>query len=148
MPRIFSHQIETALKYACSMKQIAVSWGPVIAYCAIIFIQSSHPSPDNFPRVPHLDKIAHVGMYAILSVLCFRALMQSLAGCRQLRIALLSVLMATLYGASDELHQYFIPYRQADTLDLVADAVGAVLGVLIWWAVIAVRTGKQPEFED
>ena len=40
------------------------------------------------------------------------------------------VLLATLFGVTDEIHQYFVPGRQADVFDVVADAVGALAGAL------------------
>lgn len=40
----------------------------------------------------------------------------------------LAVLIAFLFGISDEVHQYFVPNRSADVMDVVADVVGATLG--------------------
>jgi len=49
------------------------------------------------------------------------------------------VLIAAAYGATDELHQYFVPGRQADVADLLADAIGAIAAAgAIWaWGIIA-----------
>ena len=38
----------------------------------------------------------------------------------------ISVAVAVLWGASDEVHQYFVPSRTARFLDVISDAVGAV----------------------
>jgi len=35
-----------------------------------------------------------------------------------------------VYGLSDELHQYYIPYRNASFMDFAADTAGSILGVL------------------
>ena len=43
-------------------------------------------------------------------------------------VAALAAALAAVYGVSDELHQSFVPGRTADGADVVADAVGAVLG--------------------
>ena len=45
---------------------------------------------------------------------------------------LLSILSASLYGISDEIHQYFIPFREADIFDGIADFMGAIVAVLVY----------------
>jgi VanZ family protein len=47
---------------------------------------------------------------------------------------------AVVYGVSDEVHQYFVPGRSADPLDLAVDAVGAAI---ILWAFIRVRESDR-----
>ena len=54
----------------------------------------------------------------------------------------LAVLLATLYGVTDEGHQWFVPGRTAEVADLVADAVGAAVATgLIWgwrrWSIVS-----------
>jgi VanZ family protein len=38
-----------------------------------------------------------------------------------------AILIAILYGVTDEIHQRFVPPRQMDPMDLGADALGATL---------------------
>jgi VanZ family protein len=38
--------------------------------------------------------------------------------------------LTVLFGASDELHQAFVPGRQSTLIDVGIDAVGAFLGLL------------------
>jgi VanZ family protein len=103
-------------------------WLPVIAYCLLIFIQSSLPSSDKIPAFPHVDKLLHVGGYAVLGFLFFRAL-HSLNNIDSLTtLIILSSVLATLYGLSDEIHQHFVPSRYADVSDVVADSVGGAIG--------------------
>lgn len=42
---------------------------------------------------------------------------------------LFAVLIASLYGVSDEFHQFFVPGRVASVFDVFADVVGSILGV-------------------
>ena len=44
------------------------------------------------------------------------------------QILFFTFILGTLYGFSDELHQYFVPGRFSDWRDAVADAVGVALG--------------------
>ena len=56
-----------------------------------------------------------------------------------LGIAAAAVVVATLYGISDEFHQYFVPPRQVEVRDVLADAIGASLaaGALYAWSRLA-----------
>ena len=46
-----------------------------------------------------------------------------------------SILIASLYGASDEFHQHFSPGRSSSVGDWVADSMGGAMGVfaVIGW---------------
>lgn len=105
-------------------------WLPLIAYCIVIFLQSSGPAPQSLPQLPHLDKLLHAAAYALLAVLFYRA--YHTIGLRRLPMAWLSVVSAVLYGAFDELHQSFVPTRSADGFDLLADVLGAAVGTLVY----------------
>jgi len=45
---------------------------------------------------------------------------------------LLSFLVASAYGAIDEVHQQYVPDRTPDAYDAVADSVGALFYVVIF----------------
>ncbi len=106
-------------------------WLPLVLYAAAIFIESSFPTPDVVPSLPHIDKLLHVLAYAVFGALCYRAL--TATGARRHRSAIfLSVIMAAAYGISDEIHQSFVPGRSPEMLDVLADAVGGLLGGLGW----------------
>ena len=74
-------------------------------------------------------KAAHMTEFGILSILFYLWL-----GGRQFRPvnrALLSVFLAVLYAASDEIHQRFVPGRAGTLGDVMIDSIGALLGVVI-----------------
>jgi VanZ family protein len=54
------------------------------------------------------------------------------------------VLLTTLYGAFDEIHQWFTPGRSPDVHDLLADFLGATAGVLVVLLVRAVVSRLSP----
>jgi hypothetical protein len=111
-------------------RNFMISWLPVVLYCTVIFIQSSYPSVVRLHDVPFGDKYLHVAGYALLGMLFFRAFRSSHGGNRIFMVILLSISASTAYGISDEIHQYFVPYRTADVMDALADMVGSGLGVL------------------
>jgi VanZ family protein len=44
---------------------------------------------------------------------------------------LFSIIIASVYGLLDEIHQSYIPGRSNDILDWVADTLGAITAVLL-----------------
>ena len=66
-----------------------------------------------------LRKLAHTAEYAILGALLVRATGRALA--RRSR-------SASLYAASDEIHQTFVPGRHGSPVDVAIDAVGVAIG--------------------
>jgi VanZ family protein len=68
----------------------------------------------------------HAVLYAILGVLLLGAL---LPGRATSRAAALAIVIASLYGVTDEVHQAFVPGRIPDVLDWAWDTVGAAAGV-------------------
>jgi VanZ family protein len=115
-------------------------WFPVLVYCLLIFIQSSHPTPDITPHWPYIDKVLHAIAYALLGALFLRAF--NTTGIKQnlKLIILLSILLSSLYGISDEIHQSFVPYRTADAFDVLADIFGSAFGVYIFFKI---KIGKN-----
>ncbi|MEO8673167.1 MAG: VanZ family protein [Tahibacter sp.] len=82
------------------------------------------PMPSGIGAVPLGDKIGHFLAFAGL-VLWYAQIYPALIDrCR-------CVLGAVALGALIELLQMSVPYRSAEALDLVADALGAGTGLLI-----------------
>ncbi|MDL1968860.1 MAG: VanZ family protein [Deltaproteobacteria bacterium] len=113
-------------------KKFIYYWFPVIIYCLLIFILSSYPSPGNIPNLPYLDKLIHFAVYAILGVLFFMAFRTQRFKENITMVIMLSILSSSLYGMSDEVHQYFVPHRNASIMDFLADVTGSICGVYIF----------------
>jgi VanZ family protein len=111
-------------------RKFLIFWLPVVLYCAMIFIQSSYPAMAHLREVPFGDKYLHIAGYALLGMLFFRAFRSSHVENRLKAVSLLSILASTAYGISDEIHQYFVPYRTADVMDALADMIGSCIGVM------------------
>jgi VanZ family protein len=75
-----------------------------------------------------VDKLLHVVGYAVLAVVVLAALRRPSG-----REALAVVVLVTGFGGAVELLQAPVPGRSVSSFDLVADAVGAVVGAAGWW---------------
>src|SRR6185503_3967893 len=80
--------------------------------------------PERLVAMHHaLRKLAHFSEYWVLSLLLYRALRRDDEW--SLRAAVLSVVIAGLYAAVDEFHQWFVPGRTATPADCLIDISGA-----------------------
>jgi VanZ family protein len=129
---------------AAAMKQIK-PWLPAVLWAATIFGLSSIPGR-ALPELPvwNADKLAHIGVYGVLGALCWRGARASFApGTAPWRVVLIAVLLTSLYGIADEIHQMFVPNRAPDPNDVLADAVGGLLGALACVAIVARRLRRS-----
>ena len=115
-----------------SLRSRVNRWLPVLLWMGFIFFLSSQP---HLPRYPDhiidflLKKVAHLFEYALLAILLHRAV-----GDESGRWALL---IGGLYALSDELHQSFVPGRNAALLDLAFDVLGVIFGLYMAKMVIS-----------
>ena len=124
------------------LKRFALYWLPLILYCLFIYIQSDHPSPKQIPMFPYVDKVLHVTAYGIMGILFYRAYQTLRLKDNIKMLMFLSVVSASLYGISDEIHQSFVPFRQAEVADVIADTIGAFSGVYLYQLLIVSRIKK------
>ena len=110
-------------------------WLPVFAYCGLIFYLSSQSfTQETLPSVFKIvgDKVLHMLEYGVLGILCYRGFRYASGSWTAKHAVYLAIAMAALYGASDELHQSFVPLREADHWDLLADCIGAAICTTAW----------------
>src|SRR5262245_59166353 len=93
-------------------------------------------SEETLSRVQYaVRKAAHMLEYAVLAVLLWRAWRQPVkADPRpwQWPQAGLALVCCLVYAASDEVHQAFVPSREARVEDVFFDVTGATLGLMAW----------------
>lgn len=101
------------------------------AYRAVMGLQSALFGPDADVANP----IAHFCEYAVFGAL----LRNALASGRQagFRRVVLAAACASLYGVTDELHQYFVPARACDPADWLVDTLGALAGAALAHALVS-----------
>jgi len=101
-------------------------WLPPLVIATALFVLSHH---GTLPvEAPTSDLVAHAIAYCVLGLLVVRALHGGLRPLRW-RPAVASVVITTVYGATDEWHQSFVPGRTPSLADLAADGVGALIAV-------------------
>lgn len=135
-------------------------WLPVVLWMVLIFagstdlLSSQHTSRIIGPLLrwiyPNVSddtiravqavvrKSGHVTEYSVLALLLWRARRKPVRNDSRpwsRRDAVLAVVGAGIYAATDEFHQLFIPSRGASVWDVLLDSFGAAVGiVLLWWA--------------
>jgi VanZ family protein len=105
-------------------------WAPPIFYMGFIFFASSVPG-DALPAWHFWDKAEHLLAYSVLGILFLFPLAEARLALVTPRTGAIAVVLATLYGAFDEIHQIFTPGRSPDVRDLLADFLGATVGVVV-----------------
>ena len=99
-------------------------------WAALTFWLSSSPDAQGvggfLDLSPPWDKFYHAGNFGVLAGLLYLATGR----------AWLAVLLASAYGGSDELHQSYVPGRDSDAWDWVADTLGASAAALVVYLLI------------
>jgi hypothetical protein len=101
-------------------------WVPVLAYMGAIFFVQSLSVPPSPPGLN--DKLTHLLGYALLAWLTTRACAGGLGRRVSLASAMTAVALTSGYGATDEIHQMFVPLRTVELFDWYADTAGGLLG--------------------
>lgn len=138
-----------------------ISWGLVVAWAAFIFFMSSNTNTGLNeglglfsrlyqgmkdlqlhllgPDVDALSSVAHFCEYAVLGMLLMQALRLHMPTRRAFLVA---VVCASLYGATDEVHQLFVSGRMSDPVDWMIDTMGAAAGAGVAYALIRKRSRR------
>jgi VanZ family protein len=82
--------------------------------------------------VPHFDKGAHFLEFTVLAVLLFFGYFKSIGADLKIK-AFFTFITATLLAIADEIHHYFVPGRESDILDVIADVGGIIFGLFLFW---------------
>jgi VanZ family protein len=105
---------------------------PAVLYVGAIFVVGTLPVGPKLPLdFSAQDKLGHLLAFLIMQLVLLRCLRFLSPAGGWLRQALVAALMASALGGLLELWQSRLPTRSAEWLDLCADALGALAGVLI-----------------
>ena len=113
-------------------------WGPALAAMIAIFVASSLPTVPRLPNDPN-NYAPHFAAYAVLAMCALRGFANAVWSGVTVAAAWRAWLLSAAYGATDEIHQRFVPGRYPAVDDWVADAAGALAGVIVVLALHRVR---------
>jgi VanZ family protein len=109
-----------------------------LGWAGVIFYLSHLPGADIPPMFYGEDKLIHAFVFGILGIFTLGAMKTRADGYRAFQ-PWLAVTLVTAYGVLDEFHQHFVPGRTPDIHDVMADAVGGMLGVWLLYRFLKAR---------
>lgn len=104
-------------------------WSLVLLWMIVIYYWSSIPDLQSGLEIVWdtvLRKVAHLSEYAILSGLIAHAI-----GRKRWQLEL-ALCLSILYAVSDEIHQLFVLQRTGSVVDVGIDAIGIIIGLLLY----------------
>jgi len=111
--------------------RLVLAWAPAVLVALLIFLLSN--TRDLAVTTGTLELIlrkgAHLAIFGLLAVACFRGLLAHRLWGAGPWIG--AWLLATGYAVTDELHQATVPTRHGAPLDVAIDAAGAAGGLLV-----------------
>ncbi|MBS3093296.1 VanZ family protein [Candidatus Pacearchaeota archaeon] len=116
-------------------KNNQVSWFITLFIAAFIFYMSSQ----TFQGGGGKGYLSYIYHFFVFFTLAFFLLLSSIKGKLNKEIFFISLLLAILYGMSDEVHQAFVPGRSSDYKDVLMDSVGIMAAAVIYSFSILVR---------
>ena len=101
-------------------------------YCGLIFFFSILPFIILPSNIIGLDKLLHIIAYAGLGFLSYQVLVNYRNGERTFLLIIITFIFSLCYGISDEFHQSFVPGREPDVYDVIADGIGSSIGIFVY----------------
>jgi VanZ family protein len=121
-------------------RRLGDGWAAVAVWIAIQLTLTSLPGAAIPVSLPHpIDWVGHFGLYAGLGGLIARV--ASMRGWPR-RYLLIAAVLISVGAALDELHQLFIPGRDAEVLDWLSDTLGAATGLTVGFQLMKSRFAK------
>lgn len=119
----------TRLYSLLSENKIILVYLPLTIYWITIIVVTTIPTSIK-PHFGHQDKIHHLLAFILLSSLLQLALhFQDYFEKFKKSHATFAIIIASIYGAVNEITQLFIPGRYGDIFDWIADVIGVLIGV-------------------
>ncbi len=96
-------------------------WAYAVVLAATVVWASNHGQVSAPSGIPNFDKLAHFSIFGLMATLVVRPFRG--------RHVWWAVVIVSLFGVTDELHQALTPGRSMEFADWIADTTGAVVAV-------------------
>jgi VanZ family protein len=101
---------------------------PAVLVALAIWVLSSQTTLPIPKGVLGRDKVQHLAAYLVLAGTIALWFPREHWAAHRLRTLAFVFCIALVYGGGDEIHQYFVPGRDCNIWDWLADALGAIIG--------------------
>jgi len=109
-------------------------WMPALVVALLIFWLSSSSNPPGQNLAP--DYVGHFVLYGVFALTLLWALTRGLQKKITAKRAVGAFFFSSLYSATDEFHQSFVPHRSPSWSDILADVLGAASFLLVTLALV------------
>lgn len=107
---------------------VAMLWAAVMFFAAF-----TRATPGVCMLFPQEDKVLHFLEYACFAFLLYQSFSHA-SGVRTIRrAAILTAVIAAAYGGALELMQAYLPYRDCNALDFMANCAGVAFTLGLCW---------------
>lgn len=113
-----------------------------LAYAYCIYLASSEDT-SSVSLPPYTDKLIHFVEFGLLCFMLCWLFSSVFTGTKMIYKTILAIGITSLYGMSDEFHQYFTPHRSVTISDWLADTAGAITAGLLWQLLALRRQTKE-----
>lgn len=116
----------------------------LLIIAAVIYLSFFRPPSVEVVKIPGLDKIAHICMYAGMSGMLWLEFFRNHRQSRVLWHAWVGAVLCPILfsGLVELLQEYCTTYRGGDWLDLLANSFGVFLATLVAWYLLRPRMIK------
>jgi len=109
-------------------KHNKISWIITLIIAFIIFYLSSKTFEGTPTGPSYLSYVYHFSAFFFLSLF----LLISITKGKAYSLFLIAIFIGIIYGISDEIHQFFVPGRSCNIIDVLTDSIGVLVSGILY----------------
>jgi len=125
--------------------KLILRWAATVAYAGFVFHVLSMATGDR-PTLPYIDMFYHFAIFLIMSAMIMWALRATRFRDRK-EVPFIAAILATVYGSAMEIVQIYIPFRNAEWSDAIANAAGAFLAIPVVALLFHIRSSWRTKHD-